>query len=504
MTRNGEGFPYGAARKGRDTLGSERMKKVRMRPSIWKALVMRGMKIINILIGAGLFILCWREFYRETYAPISWEAGTAIVLFYVVLLILLKRIYNAYDVGGSRVSELIYSLCLADVIANGTLYVVFAMSMFQIPYIIPFFLLIFVQAMWNGVWSFMANRLYFQIHKPKATAIIYKEDNDLQKLEEIKYFTSKFNVQKYIKNPKDDIHKLIEEIRDYDVVFVSGVAATLRNGIAKYCVEEGVQGYIAPHVGDIIMAGAHHMQMFSVPIMRIRRAHLTPEYMFVKRAFDIIASLIAVIVTSPFMLLTAIAIKVYDHGPVIYRQVRLTKDGKKFEIMKFRSMKVNAEKDGVARLASEHDDRITPVGHFIRACRLDELPQLFNILKGDMTIVGPRPERPEIAAQYQEEMPSFVLRLQVKAGLTGFAQIYGRYNSTPYDKLQMDLMYINKMSVAEDLRLMFATVKVLFMKESTSGVQDGQVTASAGSAESQMESVDVEMAGMNKASKESA
>ena len=144
------------------------------------------------------------------------------------------------------------------------------------------------------------------------------------------------------------------------------------------------------------------------------------------------------------------------------------------------------------------------MGHIIRACRLDELPQLFNILKGDMTIVGPRPERPEIAAQYQEEMPSFVLRLQVKAGLTGFAQIYGRYNSTPYDKLQMDLMYINKMSIAEDLNLMFATVKVLFMKESTSGVQDGQVTASAGSAESQLESVDVEMAGVTKASKESA
>lgn len=479
------------------------MKKVRMRPSLWKALVMRGMKLLNVAIGTCLFILCWRDFYRGLFASISWGGGTAIVLFYLVLLTLLRRIYNAFDVGGSRVSELVYSLCLADAVADGILYLVLGLSAMRIPYLVPFLLLLLIQAMWNAVWSVVANRLYFQIHKPKATAIIYKKESDLRKLEEIKYFSSKFNVQKYIKDPEDDIHKLIREIRDYDVVFVSGVAATLRNGIAKYCVEEGVQGYIAPHVGDIIMAGARHMQMFSVPIMRIRRAYLTPEYMFVKRAFDIIASLIAILVTSPFMLATAIAIKAYDHGPVIYRQVRLTKDGKEFEIMKFRSMKVNAEKDGVARLASEHDDRITPVGHFIRACRLDELPQLFNILKGDMTIVGPRPERPEIAAQYQEEMPSFVLRLQVKAGLTGFAQIYGRYNSTPYDKLQMDLMYINRMSVAEDLRLMFATVKVLFMKESTSGVQDGQVTASAGSAESQMESVDVEMMG-EKAGKESA
>ena len=137
------------------------MKKVRMKPSLWKAVAMRGMKILNIIIGAGLFILCWREFYRETYAPISWEAGTAIVLFYVVLLILLKRIYNAYDVGGSRVSELIYSLCLADVIADGILYAVFSLSMLRFLYIIPFLLLILVQGMWNAVWSLMANRLYF-------------------------------------------------------------------------------------------------------------------------------------------------------------------------------------------------------------------------------------------------------------------------------------------------------------------------------------------------------
>ena len=144
---------------------------------------------------------------------------------------------------------------------------------------------------------------------------------------------------------------------------------------------------------------------------------------------------------------------------------------------KFRSMRVDAEKDGVARLAATDDDRITPVGKIIRAIRFDELPQIFNILKGDMSIVGPRPERPEIAAQYEEEMPAFSLRLQVKAGLTGTAQVYGKYNTEPKDKLKMDLMYINDMSLKEDLKLIFATVKILFMKESTAGVQQGQVTA---------------------------
>lgn len=144
---------------------------------------------------------------------------------------------------------------------------------------------------------------------------------------------------------------------------------------------------------------------------------------------------------------------------------------------KLRSMIVDAEKGG-ARLAGEHDDRITPVGRIIRAIRFDELPQLFNILRGDMSIVGPRPERPEIAEQYRQELPAFDLRLQVKAGLTGYAQIYGRYNTEPQDKLKMDLMYINHASLAEDIKLIFATVRVLFMRESTSGVAEGQTTAS--------------------------
>ena len=146
-------------------------------------------------------------------------------------------------------------------------------------------------------------------------------------------------------------------------------------------------------------------------------------------------------------------------------------------VIKFRSMRQDAEKDGVARLASAHDDRITPIGRIIRAIRFDELPQLFNILKGDMSIVGPRPERPEIAEQYRKELPAFDLRLQVKAGLTGYAQVYGRYNTEPQDKLKMDLMYINHASIAEDVKLIFATVRILLMKESTQGVEQGQTTA---------------------------
>ena len=184
------------------------------------------------------------------------------------------------------------------------------------------------------------------------------------------------------------------------------------------------------------------------------------------------------LVFSPVMLVVGIAIKATDGGPAFYKQCRLTKDGKKFDVLKFRSMRVDAEKDGVARLSTgEKDDRITPIGRFIRKCRLDELPQLINIFKGEMTIVGPRPERPEIAAQYEKDLPEFALRLQAKAGLTGYAQVYGKYNTTPYDKLQMDLMYIANPSFTEDLKIMFATVKILFVPDSTEGVAQGQTTA---------------------------
>ena len=175
--------------------------------------------------------------------------------------------------------------------------------------------------------------------------------------------------------------------------------------------------------------------------------------------------------------LTAIAVKLCDKGPILYRQIRCTRDAKEFTIYKFRSMRVDAESDGVARLASKGDSRITPVGKFIRKCRLDELPQLFNILKGDMSFIGPRPERPEIIEQYVEVMPEFAYRMKVKAGLAGFAQVYGKYNTTPYDKLKLDLIYIEQYSLMLDLKLMLLTLKVLLWPDSTEGVEKEQITA---------------------------
>lgn len=228
----------------------------------------------------------------------------------------------------------------------------------------------------------------------------------------------------------------------------------------------------------MIMRESSHNQSFETPVLFLRRKVLAADYALLKRAFDVVVSAAALLILSPVMLVTSLAIHFYDGGPAFYKQVRLTQDGREFKIFKFRSMRVDAEKDGVARLSTgDNDDRITPVGRFVRKVRLDELPQLLNILRGDMSIVGPRPERPEIARQIYESLPEFRLRLQVKAGLTGYAQIYGRYNTGPYEKLMFDLLYISDMGPITDLMLMFATVSILFMSESTAGVAVGQTTA---------------------------
>ena len=221
------------------------------------------------------------------------------------------------------------------------------------------------------------------------------------------------------------------------------------------------------------MNSAKEVQLANLPVMLCEENSQTNLYMLGKRIFDIIFGVLGLIIFLPFMILTAAAIKLYDGGPVIYKQVRLTQNRKHFYLYKFRSMRVDAEKDGIARLASKNDDRITPVGKFIRAVRIDEMPQVFCILSGNMSIVGPRPERPEIAEQYEKEMPEFALRLRAKAGLTGYAQVYGKYNTEPYDKLQMDLMYISQQSFVMDLKIIFATLKILLLRESTEGISSG-------------------------------
>lgn len=443
-----------------------------------KSLKMRAMYVLHFALVTAVMLVVW----FTKYAPAIELADVrtvniAVCACYIIVSVFLYRTYNAYKVGMYRIGEAFYAQSLANLFANAITYVFACIIQMKLLNVLPVLLAFAIQSVISGFWCLAANTLYFSLHKPRKTFVIYKDDADLGKIGEIVHFEKRFEIDGKIQNPQD-IFEILPLLDGYQAVVVSGIEATLRNGIVKACIDKDIDCYFIPHTGDVIISGAKHIQSFSVPIMRARRAVLRPEYAFAKRTLDILLAALALVVASPFMAVTAIAIKLYDHGPALYKQVRLTKDGREFEILKFRSMRVDAEKDGVARLAAEHDNRITPVGKVIRAIRFDELPQIFNILKGDMSIVGPRPERPEIAAQYEQEMPAFSLRLQVKAGLTGMAQVYGKYNTEPRDKLKMDLMYINDMSLMQDLKLIFATVRILFMKDSTEGVQQGQVTAS--------------------------
>ena len=196
-----------------------------------------------------------------------------------------------------------------------------------------------------------------------------------------------------------------------------------------------------------------------------------PFYRAAKRGMDIAVSLAALALLWPLMVGIAVVVRALDGGPALYRQRRLTLNGREFTILKFRSMRLDAEADGIPRLAAEHDARITPVGRVLRAYRLDELPQLLNVLRGDMSIVGPRPERPELAAVYERSIPAFRLRLLAKAGLTGYAQVHGGYDAEPREKLRMDLIYISRPSILEDMRIMAETLPVLLAGEGTRGVK---------------------------------
>ena len=428
--------------------------------------------------------VCWWQGYVLMY-QLNMPVDTHFLLLggYFLLLYSLEKTYHALTVGLVQVSELVYSQSLSNLIGDGFFYLAGSLYCHKFMAVGPMLLTFIAQIGLNVIWSVVANRIYYANYPAPRTAIVYRTKEDLACVYAIRRFHEHFDVKKMIENPGEDAEAVLEQLEDVQVVFVSGIENGLRTRLIKFCVANDVKGYFIPKLSEIIMAGAEHMSMFSEPVMKVQRAPVKSDYLALKRLMDIVAASIGLLITSPVMLATAIAIKMNDGGPVFYRQKRLTQNGRVFSIMKFRSMTVNAEKDGIARLASANDSRITPIGKFIRATRIDELPQLINILVGDMSLIGPRPERPEIAAEYEKTLPEFALRLQVKAGLSGVAQVYGRYNTEPYSKLQMDLMYVNKISFMTDIKLMFATVKILLMKESTEGVQAGQVTAMGGQEE---------------------
>ena len=443
---------------------------------------MTWVNLYRFVFDILLFYLAWIWFRYGRFSdfePVGFRYNYFMTIAYALALYCFKRVYNAELIGYSRIRTVAWAQWVSQIFAVSFIYFTVSIGWqnFRAPWI--FLALLLVQFLIDILWSYYASEYYFRINPAKKTLLIYRNELDLKRFGAIKGkpIERLYEVTDRI-HFDGDFGEIEDKLENYDAVFVAGVNSPCRNEILKYCKRTGMPGFFLPHVGDTIMQEATHVQSFDSPVLFVDRKILDPVYASFKRGFDIVTSGLGIVVLSPIMLVTALVIHFYDHGPVLYKQTRLTKNGKEFKILKFRSMRVDAEKDGVARLSSgDKDDRITPVGRFIRKCRIDELPQLINIFKGDMSVVGPRPERPEIAEQYYETIPEFRLRLQVKAGLTGYAQVYGKYNTDPYEKLEFDLLYINKMSFFTDIQICFATFFILFQSESTTGIESGATTA---------------------------
>ncbi len=444
-----------------------------------KRMIMFWAKLFIVLLQTWIYGWLWFHYYKDMMPVEYWNRGNwVIIALYGMFIIVFSRAFGALKVGYLKTWDIMYSQVLTIFCVNGVTYLQLSLINGDWKFLEnsePMFGLCLVDFVLVLLWALFMRWIYAFIYPPHEMLMIYGDispDAIIRKLESRK---DKYHVKEKVALSAG-VDTIYERILQYDAVLIGDIMAEDRNRFIKFCFEKNIRCYTIPKISDIMIRNSESIDLFDSPLLLFRNNGLTYRQMFVKRTMDIAISLAGIVLASPVMLFIAICIKLYDGGPVFYKQKRQTKDGREFDILKFRSMIVDSERHG-ARLAKEHDDRITPVGRVIRRLHFDELPQLFNILAGDMAFVGPRPERTEITAQYTKKIPEFPLRLKVKAGLTGYAQVYGQYNTVPYDKLKLDLTYITNYSVWLDIKLIILTVKILSQKEKSEGVDDAQKTA---------------------------
>lgn len=432
--------------------------------------VMLLVKIMIVLSATLGFIETWNDNYVESLFS---NKGNYVVIFsYLFLFITFSSLYGAFNIGIYRIHEIIYSFSLATIFTNIVMYLELSLIARNLVAVLPLAIGVLYQIAVVFIGSCCANMIYFKLYEArKVVAVFSDEISGFKLIKKMGIISERFSIECGVNAERTDMQQIKKLIDKHDAVVICDIDKNKQREIMSYCYTNQKRTYLLPDITDIIMNNAYEIQIGDTPVLMSRNRGLTFEQELVKRICDIFISAVGIIISSPIMLICAIAIKLNDGGPIFFRQNRITKDGKIFNILKFRSMIVDADKDG-AKKAVNDDDRITKVGKIIRACRVDELPQLFNILLGDMSMVGPRPERIENVYEYTTAYPEFALRHRVKAGLTGFAQLYGKYNTSPEDKLNMDLVYIENYSLLQDLKLMILTVKVLFMKESTEGFDE--------------------------------
>ena len=437
------------------------------------------LKLMRALIPFGnimIFCYVWALYYNEKTFAGFWYRGMLICAsLYILIYYAFGKLYHAFKISIARISELMLSQLLAIGMSDFIMYMVCYLTHMRFANLLPLLAATAIQLVVTYFLIKINKSSLAKYIPPQSAIFIY---GARMKLREEHIETSAEQLMNKLKKKHSDLidiqeicndtqegSELVEKIADYDAVVLCHVSQKLRARLLAVCAEKGKSVYVTPKLEDILLMNYEYSSITDTPLLMLpaRRSGYRG-----KRLLDIAVSLLMLLIFSPLMLLVAVCIKLEDGGPIFYRQRRVTLNGREFDMLKFRSMIVDAEKQGYMP-AVQRDSRITKIGRIIRAVRIDETPQLLNILKGDMSIVGPRPERIEHVKKYTSKLPEFSYRLRVRGGLTGYAQIYGKYNTSAEDKLKMDLMYIERQSLLLDLQLILLTVKVIFMRESTEG-----------------------------------
>lgn len=433
--------------------------------------IRRFQGIIQVTFLTILYYVVWRSYGLDVF-PAYYGRGKYVLMgIYAILIFLLFHYSDGFRYGHSKLSDITVSQCIAIFLVNFLSYWQLSLIANVMINPVPILILTIIDFVICIFFCYLYTAIYHKYHTPRDIVMIYGTENALDLEVKMSTRSDKYNITSKISVDKG-IEKICNEIKKHEAVLLNDVPAQIRNDVLKFCYTNAVRVYAAPKLSDIIISGAEEICLFDTPLLLVKGTGLNLEQRFLKRAMDVVLCSIAMVVAAPIMLVVAIAIKMEDGGPVFFKQKRATIDGKTFEILKFRSMIVDAEKFGEVIPATDKDPRITKVGNIIRATRIDELPQILNILKGEMSIVGPRPERVEHVEKYSKDIPEFSYRLKVKGGLTGYAQIYGKYNTSAYDKLRLDLMYIEKYSLLLDIKLILMTLQIMLRKESTEGFKN--------------------------------
>ena len=434
-----------------------------------KSLIRSAEGFLEIFILTLAYYITWRHGYENNLFPAYFGYGKYVLAgVYALLVLVLFFAFDGFKFGYLRRFDALLSQWISLFIANFITYWQLCLIANVLISPVPMLTLMLIGTAIVLVCVVFYNWLYHQIYVPKNMAMILGRDDAVTLKFKMETRPDKYHVGKLIP-VEDGFESICRQIVNFDAVIINDVPAQIRNDILKFCYRHQIRTYVTPKLSDIIVRGATSITLFDTPLLLVKGNGLTPAQQVCKRIMDLIICLPVAIVALPFLLLTPLAIKLEDGGPVFYKQKRVSLGGREFEILKFRSMIVDAEKNGNRSGATSNDPRITKVGKFIRATRIDELPQLLNIIRGDMSLVGPRPERVENMSEFAETLPEFDFRTKVKGGLTGFAQIYGKYNTSPYDKLRLDMMYIENYSFILDIKLILMTIRIMLSKESTEG-----------------------------------